>query len=419
MHFLRHCFVSSQLVVAVLSVVFMFASPQAAKAGPSADYTRQALEKGQWDEAEKELSARISANNADDEARFGLAIIRFVHSIEKYGHHHYRYGLRPNSKNLGVPFLHGPYPTNPKPELLTYEIQRKALQTLLDDLAEVDGTLATMQGKDVKITVDLEKIHLDFAPGAEDDVPVTLMNVLRSFSGPVERQPSTQTFEVSFDQSDAIWLRGYTHLLSAGVEFVLAYDWHETFATTASFFYPRLQTEGEYAALWPSTERKFEHDIADLIALVHEIRWPVVEPVRLKAVREHLKQVTALSRENWKAILAETDDDREWLPSPKQKNGVLPALAPSQERIDTWLSALNDFDAVLDGRMLIPHWRLEKGINLRRVFEEPRTFDLVLWVTGHAAVPYLEDGPILTKEKWAVWERVFGGDFLTFAAYAN
>jgi hypothetical protein len=419
MQFLRFRFALLQLAGAMLLAIVTFSLPQVAQAGASADYTRQALEKGQWDEAEKELSNRINANAGDDEARFGLALVRFVHAIEKFGHHQYQYGLKPDAEKFGLPFLHGPFPPNPKPELLTYEIQRKALQTLLEDLTEVDKTLAAMQGKDVKIAIDLEKIHLDFAPGSQGDTPVTLMNVLRSYSQPVGRQPSAEVFEVSFDQSDAIWLRGYTHLLSAGLEFVLAYDWHETFATTAGLFYPRLRVEGEYSALGLSTDRKFEYDIADLIALVHEIRWPAVEPARLKAVREHLKQVTALSRQNWKSILAETDDDHEWLPSPKQKNGVMPALAPSQERVDTWLSALDDFDAVLDGRILIPYWRTEKGINLRRVFEEPRSFDLVLWATGHAAVPYLETGPLLTREKWAVWERVFQGDFLTFAAYVN
>jgi len=36
------------------------------------------------------------------------------------------------------------------------------------------------------------------------------------------------------------------------------------------------------------------------------------------------------------------------------------------------------------------------GVNLRRVFTEPREFDLVLWVQGTAAVPYLEAGEVTT-----------------------
>jgi hypothetical protein len=139
----------------------------------------------------------------------------------------------------------------------------------------------------------------------------------------------------------------------------------------------------------------------------------------MSRVRSHLKQVVALSRESWKAILSETDDDREWIPAPTQKNGVLPGMAVTRQRVDTWLAALDDFEAVLDGRMLLPHWGLEKGFNLKRVFEEPGRFDLVLWATGHAAAPYLEDGPVISQESWRLWQQVFRGDFLSFAAYFN
>jgi hypothetical protein len=91
----------------------------------------------------------------------------------------------------------------------------------------------------------------------------------------------------------------------------------------------------------------------------------------------------------------------------------------SQDQVNTWLAAIDDFEAVLDGRKLIPHWRFEKGINLRMVLEEPRTFDAVLWATGHAAIPYLQQGPILTAQTWGAWQRVFAGNFLIFALYLN
>ena len=77
-----------------------------------------------------------------------------------------------------------------------------------------------------------------------------------------------------------------------------------------------------------------------------------------------------------------------------------PSCQVNAERIAAWYQVLDEADAILDGEKLIPHWRFEQGINLRRVFEEPQPFDLVLWITGPAALPYLEDGPVTTPEEW-------------------
>jgi len=43
----------------------------------------------------------------------------------------------------------------------------------------------------------------------------------------------------------------------------------------------------------------------------------------------------------------------------------------------------------------------------------------VLWITGHAAAPYMEDGPVISAESWRLWQQVFEGDFLLFAVYFN
>ena len=69
----------------------------------------------------------------------------------------------------------------------------------------------------------------------------------------------------------------------------------------------------------------------------------------------------------------------------------------------------------------MPFWRTDdgRGINLRRVFTEPRAFDLVLWVQGTAAHPYLEKGPLSTPEVWARFNRLFQGEFIGFALWFN
>jgi len=80
---------------------------------------------------------------------------------------------------------------------------------------------------------------------------------------------------------------------------------------------------------------------------------------------------------------------------------------------------LDEAEAVLNGQKLLPHWRVKdgRGINLKEVFEEPSTFDLVLWVHGAAALPYLEKGPLVTQETARSLSGAFQGRFLAFAVW--
>ncbi|MER8660102.1 hypothetical protein NKH34_03060 [Mesorhizobium sp. M1148] len=79
---------------------------------------------------------------------------------------------------------------------------------------------------------------------------------------------------------------------------------------------------------------------------------------------------------------------------------------------------------LLEGRKLLPHFRITastgQGINMKRFFEEPKPFDLVLSITGPAIAPYLESGEIVTSGEFDQIQRQFGGGgFLTFALWFN
>ena len=95
-------------------------------------------------------------------------------------------------------------------------------------------------------------------------------------------------------------------------------------------------------------------------------------------------------------LAGKADEDE---PSPAWR-GAIPVTTFTQDQVDRGLIFLDDFEALLQGRKLLPHWRLEQGINLRRVFLEPSTFDLTLWIQGSAAIPYLEDGELISTEAW-------------------
>jgi hypothetical protein len=76
---------------------------------------------------------------------------------------------------------------------------------------------------------------------------------------------------------------------------------------------------------------------------------------------------------------------------------------------------------VLNGKKLIPFWRGSSGngVNLMKVFTEPKDFDLVLWIQGSGAVPYLEKGETTSPQTWAEFQRAFEGNFIGMAVWIN
>jgi hypothetical protein len=411
-------------VLLVLAALFsgVMAVAAVAETG-TAQLMRELLRSGQLDELRKDLGDRLQEAPADDELRFGLGATQFLIAIEHMSQFMYRHGLeQPRGLQGAVPFLRFPLPLNPAPEPLTYEKMRGFLMASLSDLAAAQVTLAGMGSGDVKLPVAIGLVRLDLDGDGTASEDETLWRVFDSTlgGGNITAQDA-EAFVVVLDRGDAAWLRGYTHLLSALLEFPLAHDWQQGFDASFHMFFPRA---GLPNAILDATPSNLFGDpsaasFADLIAFIHLMHWPVTEPKRMEAVLGHLESVVALSRESWTFILAETDDDSEWIPNPRQARGVLPGVPVTQETVDGWLLFLGEFDALLTGRKLIPHWRLEKGINLRRVFTEPRTFDPVLWMQGSAALPYLEDGELTSSETWSRIMGLLQGNFLGYAIWFN
>jgi hypothetical protein len=405
----------------VLIAVMAVGVPAIARAqDSSAEIASRHLTSGTLAAGDAALAARLAANPADRDAHLGLGLIRFARAVETLGQGFYRHGLR-TPRNLPIPFLRMPVPENPNPQPISYDQARGLYTRFLADLAGVEAHLARQPAGDAKVRVDIAAIQLDFNGNGRADPDERLSNVLQAVM--MGRPGGAEPFPVAFDTADAIWLRGYTHVLSAMLQFVLAHDWRDTFDSTAHLFFegarndPRLQ-QGDPSPFL-GIGGGGESTMADTVAFLHLMRWQVAEPQRLLAVRDHLKQVVTLSRLNWAAIQAETDDELEWVPSPRQRNAAIQALNVTPERIEGWFRALDSFEAVLDGRKLVPHWRFAQGFDLSKVFTEPRGFDLVLWVTGHAAIPYLRPGQTISRDEWQTWQRVFGGNFLGYAIWFN
>ena len=412
------------------------------------------LVEGRTAEAGRLAEARIAAAPEDAQAGFALGLARFLGAVEGLGQGLHRYGLassygNPATQALGggVPFLRVPIPENPAPEPVTYDGLRDVLQRFVSDLALAEATLEAVPARTFELPLRVPMVRLDFdgnGTGGPDEsvaslfLAVTGVNLVSpewaDWAGRVE---DGGIAPFGLDESEVPWLRAYCHLLSALAEFLLAHDWESAFDHTFHAAFPagQLASSGILAedrrlldALGPQPPRVepgqegFEEwvngpdgqaylewqegrglsqwaGIADLVAFVHLMRWPVEEPERMAAVREHLLSMVALSRENWRRILAETDDSREWVPGPHQ-TVLFDTVRITDETVAGWQMFLDEFEALLEGRRLIPHWRIAegRGINLRRMFEEPTTFDPWLIAQGSAILPYLEDGETVSPE---------------------
>jgi hypothetical protein len=364
-----------------------------------------------------ELAAILAADPKNDDARIGLGTIRFVRAIENLSQGLYRYGLK-TPRSFLIPILRLPVPENPNPEPISFDDFQALVAGFSRDLATAEETLVGV-GPDVKLRLDLRKLHYDVNGDGKILADESFAAVVQQVTGmPADAMPAELTF--AFDQGDALWLRGYSHVLMGFSDFIVAHDWHESFEASFFHFFPKMDSPFAAALAQPDDNNPMYVEgapIADFISFFH-IRWPVSDPELMKGVRQHIKSMIALSRESWDSIEAETDDDLEWLPNANQKS-PFESVQVGARQIEAWRGVMDQAELVIDGKKLVPHWRFAKGFNLARVFEEPRPLDTVLWITGPAALPYLEDGPVSTSEDWNAMVEAFGGRFGVFAVWFN
>jgi len=407
------------LVIAAL--LMLGVAPAAAAEAPAIGEARALLEVGRLADAAATLETHLQNTPGDDSARFALGGVQFMQATERLGQSLYRHGLEPSPDVFAMPFFRMPVPHNPAPEPLTYEKARAIIQRFIDDLAIAEATLAQVQDSNAQFPLAIGLVRFDLDSDGTPTDRETLWEVYRRLNNAPQLPPEeVAKFTIDFDGSDAPWLRGYSHLLMGLGEFLLAHVWHESFDHTFQTLFPRAGLP--FQALTDRSARSADmndyDEIADLIAFIHLNHWPVTQPERMARVLHHLESMVDLSRENWRRVLAETDKGREWLPNPQQ-TGAIPGLAVTQQRIDAWMMFLDEFGAMLKGDLLMPHWRLTQGVNLRRVFLEPRTFDIVLWIQGSAALPYAEPGPVSRRETWQQMMLLMEGDFFTYALWFN
>lgn len=381
------------------------------------------LHSGRLSDGRRDLEQRLAQRPDDDETRFGLGMLQFLQAVEHLSQNLYRHGALTQPWTRNLPLLRAAVPggQNPNPQPIAYEDLRLIVQSFQKELLDVEKTLATIKSPAVKLPIHFGLIRLDFNGDGQATDQETLWQLYSQMNRAARADAGTaKSFVIAFDLSDVHWLRGYCHLLAAMTDIALAYDGSELFDVAGHVLFANTRT----SHTWLRENRKLVDlgqgvDIADVIAFIHMIRLPVKEPRHMESALKHLQAMLEQSRHSWNLILAESDDDQEWIPSPRQK-GVIPNVAVTEQMVAAWREFLDEADALLAGKRLVPFWRSkELGVNLHKVFAEPRTFDLVLWIQGTAATPCLEKGEFTRPEVWNRLMQVFQGEFIGFALWFN
>jgi hypothetical protein len=334
---------------------------------------------GELAKGEVALLLEFEKHPDNDLVRFGLGLLQFGRAVERLGQALYEYGA--DSSRTNVPFLRIPVPRNPNPSTISYRAFGRILDVFVADLERAERTLAGVKSAYVKLPLRLANIHLDLTGGGKP-TDNFLDLIIKLNGGRFDFLQKNPAFLVCFDRGDVAWLRSYCHLLSAVVELYRALDLEAEFDQRVRDVFPKVE---------PSRKGNGDFNLLTF-------KLVIVDAPRLGRVRLHMLAVCELNRETWKFIRAETDDDHEWLPNPKQTAVI--GLPVNDAMIDNWLEMMDNLEGMLKGERLFHDPLLDqfvpnaegKGLNVKKLLDDPpQVLSLQKLMSTGIDPKYLED----------------------------
>ncbi len=369
--------------------------------------------------AESGLAAADSAltgRQQTAETGFQLGAVRFLRAIETL------LQVRYESYNGEVDLIPGmmtPLPPNPNPRF-TPDFVERAFKGSLEHLAGATEALKTATDGEFATELPLDAVWFDIDSNGQRADWESLRTIMQSLGAQADWDAFGGT--IRFDTADAEWLAAYVHLMSGTSELVMSLDPTSAIKTV---YEGRVALERAGAVGAPDMFFGGDEWI-DMAAAVLITIDGKAEAVRTRAALEHYRQMIAHNRRFWSELMTETDNDREWLPNPRQTSPF--GIEITDELATSWQSVLVELEDMLEGRTLIPFWRTPPspdgspasvGISLRKLLTDPGDMNVALLIQGAAVAPYLERGKLISMEAWARFATLTRGDGLLMALILN
>jgi len=360
--------------------------------------------------------AALASRQRTAETGFQLGAVRFLRAIETL------LQVRYESYNGEVEFIPGltaPLPPNPQASFRPDFVAR-AFTGALEHLAGAGEALKPATDGDFATELPLDAVWFDVDRNGQRADWESLRAIMQGLGAQADWDAFGGT--IRFDTADAEWLAAYVHLMSGTAELVLSVD-----PTSAIRTVHEGRVALEAAGAVGAPDMLFGGDEwIDMAAAVLTAIDGKPEAARTRAALEHYRQMIAHNRRFWPELMAETDNDREWLPNPRQTSPF--GVAITDEVATSWQAVLTELEDMLEGRTLIPFWRTPRapdgapatvGINLRRLLTDPGDMNAALLIQGAAIAPYLERGKLVSMEAWGRFATLTRGDGLLMAMILN
>ncbi len=348
---------------------------------------------------------------------FALAGLSFLAGVEDALQIRWQTGVQADWSEL--PILRLPIPENPAARAFTSADFTALVTGLGTRMEDARAALKPLGTQDFALEISLGDLWFDInASGARDDGEGVsdVAGLTLGGAGRMGMQAVNDPV-IRFDPADAAWLSAYTEFLSAFVTLTQAYD-------PAPAIDRILASTTKMQAMWGTTPPSNAFDLmfgrqVDRVAMVLTALDQTPDPALTKAAHAHLLAMITENRRFWRLVEAEMDNDNEWVPNDRQVSGLGLTMPPGTGA--RWQAVLADAEKLLNGDLLIPHWRYgaEAGINLKKMFESPVPVDLITWIQGEGLLPFAEKGPRASPLAWNDFASMVRGDELLFAVFLN
>jgi hypothetical protein len=161
--------------------------------------------------------------------------------------------------------------------------------------------------------------------GAIDEFDEHLMEVEQdAYEREYKRGDPRRRPTFRFDHGDVLWASAFISFQRAAVDLIRAFDWSEL---------GNMFRGGIFSSRGEPPER---------------MRFEMTSPELVESARQQILEGLDLSDAAREAYLKETDDDREWLPNPRQKDHPLP-LPVDTALYDIWEAVVDDVRRIVRG----------------------------------------------------------------------